>query len=312
MGSGFDGLLTDPSPGRSTLAKDRLAPALQLCISSLIWGFGFIATRWAMEGAGPLWVTTLRFGIAAAACAPFVATLSAVRAGITREQVRYAAFPGFFLAACLILQTIGLRYTTATNSSFLTAMYVVFVPPVAWLFGRHRVPRGHAFFIAIALLGTALMCKVVELKLNTGDLLTLACAAIGACHIVSLSVIGPRVRSAFAFNWLQVMWALAWTVPFGFIFEGPLTWHVSLHSSIGLFTLGILSSIVAFVLQVNAQRTLNPALASLLCLLESPFAAVLAFLLLGERLGWVQWAGAALIMVASLLAVRAEVQASAT
>src|SRR5689334_1843453 len=132
----------------------------ELVLAAGIWGFGFIATRWALHDIGPLWLSALRFLLAAAISLPAMSAMPSLRPTLTRSQMKLAIGPGLFLGASLILQTVGLVYTTATNSGFITTLYVLFVPVLGWMFLRQRVRRVHGLLVAIALTGTALICQV--------------------------------------------------------------------------------------------------------------------------------------------------------
>ncbi len=273
----------------------------ELVLAAAIWGFGFIATRWTLAEVGPFWLSALRFLLAAAIALPFVAA----RGGLSRKQVLLAAPPGLLLGASLVFQTAGLVHTTATNSGFVTTLYILFVPLIGFAFLRQKIRALHFGLVLLALAGTALICRLESTAVNVGDLLTLACAVLAAGHLVWLSAIGKRIQSPFAFNAFQGFWAglaaLVVAIPFEAApaIPGP-------RALGGLAFLVVVSTMLAFLLQVRAQRVLPASLASLLCLLESPFAALFAFLFLAERLAPLQWTGAALIMVASVLAVRLE------
>lgn len=284
---------------------------VELVAASTIWGFSFIAVRWSLDGMAALWIVALRFLIAFALTMPVLLSIPGARAGLTRKQLWLALLPGLLLCSALVLQTFGLRFTTATNSGFITCLYVLFVPPLARVVLKQPLSLAHASLVLVALVGTALICNLQSLVLNVGDLLTLACAVASAGHIVAIGRIAKHLRSPFAFNALQSVVAGCAALTFAVALEPFPTWPMPAHALYGFAFVAVVSTILAFLMQVRAQRVLSTPLASILFLLESPFAALGAFFLLGERLGVLQWSGAALILVASAGAVGLEARAAA-
>ncbi len=155
----------------------------------------------------------------------------------------------------------------------------------------------------LALFGAFLMMGQKLSHLNKGDLLTLACAAIGAVHIIYLGRVSPTVKDVIRFNNWQSLFCLLPLLPFWlYADKTPLT-NISSESWMGVIYLAIGSSAVAFSLQVRAQKVLSDTTASMLFLLESPFAFLFGFLLLSERLDWLQSCGAILILISSALTI---------
>jgi drug/metabolite transporter (DMT)-like permease len=215
-----------------------------------------------------------------------------------------AALPAFSLGGTLFFQTWGMQHTTATNSSFITILYVVFVPLLETIVLRKAPPRILWLWIVAALAGAALMCRLHELKLNVGDMLTLCCAFLAAVHILLTGWAVRRIQSPFLFNgWTAVMSAaLLW--PLAVATEGWPHLPTELTPWLGIAYLSLVSTLVAFLLQVRAQRVLSPSLSSMLFLLESPFGALFAYAVLGERLLPGQWLGAGIILIAAFGATR--------
>jgi drug/metabolite transporter (DMT)-like permease len=251
-------------------------------------------------------------------------------------QVGLAAWPGFLVAGTVMLQTWGLQYTTATKSGFLTCLYVLIVPLLEAVTGRQKLQLRTLICAALALIGVGFMTGLdqalgfsqpaanispellAKMRLNWGDVLTLGCALAASGHIIAVGRSVEKARQltgqeldSFRFNVHQSIWAglplLALTLPIFGVNVSPLgdqahawplasAWAAGWKPIAGLLMLAIGSTLIAFALQVRAQKSLNPSLASLIFLLESPFAAIFAFWLLGETLGGPQLFGAALIM----------------
>ncbi len=300
--------------------------AVELVVTSAMWGFGFIATIWALEAIGALWVSSLRFFIAAIFMGASGILFSLVvnkrfPKSMNVKELNMSAAPGFFLAGTIVLQTKGLLYTTATNSGFITTLYVLFVPLVEMLCFKKKLHRVHGFLVAIALIGAALMCKLnLQQGLQgsaLGDLLTLGAALFATAHIIMVGTVSKKTASVLTFNTLQTLWAALWATAFALYFEGSFEGVLrSLHDASPRVLLGGLgflifgSTIFAFAMQIRAQKVLPASLASMIFLLESPFAALLAFLLLGEKIDSLQAFGGVLILASAAFSVRLETKAT--
>lgn len=285
------------------LTKPRAV--LELILAAVFWGFGFIATIWALKFLSPSAIIFYRFLIAFSVSLIVLILTKTPRATYIHEA-KLTFLPGILLWATLFFQTWGLELTTATKSSFITTLYVMIVPVLMWGMRKEKLSFLHWIGVAMALLGTALIIDLHRLQtslevFNWGDFLTLLCAFAAAASIISIGNRTSRTKSPFAFNAFQSFWVTLIAVvalPFS------ERWNLAGMSNegwIGLMSLGLGSSLLAFWLQVRAQRVLSASVASLLFLLESPIACLFAFLLLNESMNPTQWLGAILIMIACSL-----------
>ena len=148
----------------------------------------------------------------------------------------------------------------------------------------------------------------LDMKFNFGDLLTLGCAVASTFHILFVSSAAQKVKSGFRFNIYQTFWSLLIILPFlayEMKYNGILLWPETVHlkSILSILFLSFFVTLVAFTLQVIAQKSVSSTTASLLCLLEAPFAFMFAFLILGEKLIGFQILGIILILGSSALSV---------
>lgn len=309
-------MTSSPSPPASSFDQPSKASAvLELVLASSLWGFGFVAAAWALESWSTFWVNAFRCILALAAGFVIAIFLPSLRRAFTWTQWRLAFWPGVFLAATLVIQTWGLEYTTATKSGFITVLYVLFVPLLERQVLKIALPRNHWLYVVTALMGVALICGLVRelgmttqsalgsgldarARLNIGDLITLLCALFASVQIFWFALIKERIGSAFGFNLMQTAWAGAISLALALIFAPLPTLMPTTHALQGVFALGLGSTLIAFSLQVRAQKKISTSLASLLFLLESPFAAVFAMILLGESLGRIEWLGGIVILFA--------------
>ena len=290
--------------------KQIVTAGLELTFAGMLWGFGFIAVIWALRGMGPLSITGWRFALAAVAGLGITLAIKPLRKQMEKEQFFLAMIPGLLISLSLILQTWGLKHTTATKSGFITTLYVLFVPVMEKVWFKRRLPKRHYFYVFLALIGVALICdlpgelmgKVEGGGANFGDFLTLLCAIAASFQILWFGKIAPKIKSSFTFNNFQSVWAGIIPLLLSFAFEPFPTPSFADNSMWGLASLAFGSTLIAFALQVRAQKIISPSVASLLFLLESPFATLFAILFLNESLRTIQWFGAGLILVSAGLA----------
>ena len=312
---------SQPSPQNERATN---AATLELTFAAAMWGFGFVGVVWALRYLGPFGVTGWRFALAFVVGSVVIAVLPGLRKQVNLREFKLAFWPGIFLAGTLVLQTWGLKYTTATKSGFLTTLYVLVVPLLDMFILKRKAPRFHLIYVALALLGVALICDLPQMMFNSftvspvdtgsvavtsvealartrwniGDWLTLACMLAASLQIFWFGVIQKKITSSFNFNVYQTFWAGLIPLPLALWLEPLPTSLPHGEPLIGILMISFGSTLIAFALQVRAQKVISPSLASLLYLLESPFAAIFAFILLGERFTTQGSLGAALILVA--------------
>jgi drug/metabolite transporter (DMT)-like permease len=289
------------------LNRRRLA-VLELLIATAFWGFGFVATIWAMPTVDAFELTLLRFAFAGVVGLP--AVVAVARSGGTQKMARMSLLPAMFLTSTLIFQTWGLEYTAPTKSAFITTLYVVFVPLLEVILAGRAISAALWACVALALAGTALMVRLGFSAVNYGDVLTFICALTATGQIYWMGKVSPRVERPFAFNIFQCLWSIPMTLPF--VHLGGLGARLVHFAEwppkalAGIASLAIGSTVIAFYLQVRAQTKLSPTVSSLLFLLESPFALLFSLLLTSKSLSATESAGALLIFVAALWATRLE------
>lgn len=286
----------------ATARSDERRAFVELLFAVTLWAFGFIAGRWLLQGPGPLWGNAIRYAVATTASLPVLLLLRPSWAD-WREAWWQAMPAGLALSATLALQLAGLQYTTVANSAFITCLYVLFVPLLGPLFGAERTAPRMWGFAAMALVGCYLMAAPERGRWNVGDLLTLASAVGATCQIQFVQRVAPRVRSVFLFNTAQSIWAGWPTAVLALFSEEPLRYPFPPIAWAGILSLALGATLVAFVIQLRVQKLLPVMLVSVVYLLESPIAAVMAYYAFGERLLAVQQAGAVLIVVAATLAI---------
>ncbi len=279
----------------------RIQANLLLLLAAAIWGGGFVAQSTAMKAIGPYWFIGLRFAIAALAVLPFAMRETRKASGkSTPRHLMLFLLTGLALFGGAVTQQIGLQTTTVTNSSFITGLYVVFVPLIAVVFLR-RMPHWVIWPGAIlAVTGIYLLSGGQLSALSRGDLLTVVCAVFWAGQItfagMAVSETGRPLTLAMSQFAITAVCALAIAVAIE-----PISWSAIYGAAPEILYVGLFSSGLAFSLQVIGQRYTTSSQAAIFLSSEALFGAMLGALLLGETMSPLGYAGCALMFSAMLL-----------
>jgi drug/metabolite transporter (DMT)-like permease len=280
----------------------RLTADLLLLGSAAIWGLAFVFQKTAMQELGPLTFIAARSAIAALVLVP-VAVFEARQAAGGRPVdgvglARIALWAGLAFFAGAALQQIGLVTATVTNAGFLTALYVVFVPILMWIWFREAPARIVWPAAAVSFAGTWLLGGGTVGALSRGDVLIAVCAVFWAVHVLVCRASAPFGRPVL-FTCLQFV-VVAALAALGAAASEAVTVEKLWRAAPQIAFVGILSSAVTFTILTIALRHTPPSEASIIISSESLFAALAGAILLGERLTPIAWAGAALIVAATL------------
>ena len=252
-----------------------------------IWGFTFPAMKVSLDYLPPILFLAYRFGLAS------LLMLLVFRSKVLkRETLKEGFIVGLTLFFGHGFQIVGLKYTTASNSAFITSLYVVFTPFIAYFILRDRLKPRDVISLAVALAGLYLISGA-SLDFNYGDLLTVFCALSFAFQIVLIQKFGEKDYLSLAF-W-QIFWNFVFSLAFALLFEPlvpptePLPWLGVLYTS-------IFATVIAFTLQVKHQRNTKAHKAALIYSAEPIFGHIAAFLTIREVLSPKGYLGATLIM----------------
>lgn len=281
-----------------------------LVIAGIIWGLSFTCVKWALVDFTTTQLLFWRFFTAFILGETAFFLINKKLWKDSHSDILLSLKPGLFLGVSLLFQIHGLHYTTATNSGFITSLYVILIPFISILLFKTKIKLAHFIFAALAFTGMTFLLDMHSstLSLNKGDLLTLGSAITAAFQIIYIGLTAPKAKNTFRYNNYQTFWCMLVVIPF-FIFENYQKqisiWpkSTSAMSILGLGLLILFVSIIAFYLQVQAQKKLSTTTASMLCLLEAPFSFIFASLLIGETLVGLQIVGAILILASSALSV---------
>ena len=291
-----------------------LLGVLALLLTALIWGFAFSAQSIGMRHLGPCSFNALRSFIGALALAPCIVLLdllghkrpslwgNAQSPAERRCLLLGGVACGFFLGVASMLQQVGIQSTTTAKAGFLTALYIIIVPLLGWLFLKRHVAWSIWLAVALALVGLALLCGLsIHTGFEVGDLWLLSCALMFSFQILTIDHFVQKV-DCVRLSCLQFLTAGVVSLPVA-LFVGESFRANDIQSALGpLLFCGVLSSGVAYTLQVVGQKFVQPAIATLLMSLESVFSAVGGWLFLKQTLTLRELFGCAAILAAVLMA----------
>jgi len=276
----------------------RRVSVLQLLLASAIWGFAFVAQRAGMEHVGPFTFNGVRFLLGSAVLVPFLLIRgpreSAPEPGSRKSVAWGLALAGLVLFGAASLQQVGIVHTTAGKAGFITGLYVVIVPLLGLL---RRQRTGLAVWVgaAFAVGGLYLLSITSGFGMGLGEGLVLASAFGWAVYVHVIGWLVGRVRPLLvAAVQFAVCGALSLVVA---LFAEVISLADLLQAGIPLLYVGLLSTGVAYTLQVIGQRRVDPARTGVILSLEGAFAVLGGWLLLGESMTARMLAGCGLMLV---------------
>lgn len=286
--------------------KKQIKGSLYLLLATTIWGFAFIAQSVGMDKIGPFTFQAVRCALAVLFLIPcsFLMELRSCRVRESAEKWKNPALwkvgliCGCALFVATSLQQVGLVYTDAGKAGFLTAMYIVWVPVLGIFLGQ-KPPFTIVFSVAMAVVGLYLLSCMGVTQINKGDLLLTGCALAFAVQITCIDRFAGEL-DGLRLNCVQALVVTVLSIPFMLLTE-TVSWGDVLACWKPLCFAGILSMGVAYTMQVNGQKSLEPTTASLIMSLESVFAVLGGWWLLGETMTLWETTGCVLVFAAVIL-----------
>lgn len=274
--------------------------SLLLLLTAIIWGSAFVAQSVGMDYVGPFTFTCTRSVLGGIVLIPFLLWVHNGKIKVTKVEVIGGICCGIALFAASNAQQIGLIHTTVGKGGFITSLYVVMVPILGLIFGK-RVAGRIWFCVGLSVIGLYLLCMTEgSFVLAYGDFIILICAVLFSMHIMIIDYFSPKgdgvVISCIQFFTCAVLSG----VVMGIAEQPSVTSIVDARYSI-LYA-GVLSSGVAYTLQIVAQKGVNPTIASLILCLESVVSAIAGWLLLQEAMSAREILGCVLMFGAIVLA----------
>ena len=281
--------------------------AIMLLLTAFIWGTAFVAQSVGMDYLGPFTFNGVRSLIGGVALLPCIWLLRMLNKKedeqkVQREKknlIQGGIACGLLLFAASSLQQIGIQYTSAGKSGFITAFYIVIVP-VLGIFLHKKIGWKVWIAVLLALAGLYFLCITEKFTIGKGDILIFLCALVFSLHIMVIDYFSPKVDGV-KMSCIQFFVCGIVSIPFMFVLETPNVTDI-VAGWMPLLYAGVLSCGVAYTLQIIGQKNVNPAIASLILSLESCFSVLAGWAVLGEHLSARESVGCILMFVVIILA----------
>lgn len=316
--------------------KKRMISNFLLLLTACIWGVAFVAQSVGMDYIGPCTFAFSRFLIGGVVLIPVILVMDKSRKkqvekhyeDMTPTERKYADILktegnttekiiiekakkeqrivtlaagiccGTALATASMAQQYGIQYTSVGKAGFITTLYIIIVPFLG-LFVKKKVPLKVWISALIAMFGLYMICMTESLQLSRGDAFVLLCAFLFSIQILLVDYFSPKADpvkiSCVQFFTCAVICGVC-----AVIFETP-SWGGIVAAGIPILYAGVMSSGVAYTLQVVAQRNTDPTVASLIMSLESVIATLAGWVLLNQHLSAIELGGCALVFTAIVL-----------
>ena len=269
----------------------RTRAELYLLSLTVIWGSTFVLTKFILESASPFVYVAIRFFVASLLFAAFFFRSLRI---ISKDAVTKGLVLGVLLFFGFTLQTIGMKFTTASKSAFITGLMVVFTPIFQLIIERKAPKIGNIIGVVLVSIGLYLLTSPQGSEFNIGDALTLVCAVLFSIYTVYLSVYGkeydPAHLTFVQFTSTAILAVIA--IPF---LETP---HLNLTSNflLNITYLAVMPTVVALYVMAKYQKYTTPTRSAIIYSMEPPIAAIFAFFIISEQIGLVGIFGGALVL----------------
>ena len=286
--------------------KNKLRGTAALVTAVLIWGSAFIAQSVAMDSIGPFTFLFFRNALAILFLIPLAFVFDLGKCSMQESAKKWtdpklwkAGIPcGLALFAAASFQQIGLVYTDAGKAGFITAMYIVVVPLLGF-FVKRKPPKAALFSVVLAVAGLYLLSAVGVSSINLGDLLLMGCAVCYAFQIMGVELFGEGL-DGIRLNCVQVVVTFVLSAVCMVVLETVRMADV--YAAFGAIAYaGILSTGIAFSLQIVGQKDLEPTAASIIMSMESVVAVICGALILKETMNGWEISGCVLMFAALLI-----------
>lgn len=304
---------------QSNAIKKQIRGSIMLFIAALIWGSAFVAQSEGMEYVEPFTFASVRFFIGSIVLLPVISFMkkketgdgnllsgydknTGVKGFIKKYQllITGSIFCGLALTAGTNFQQWGIKYVSSVGKAgFITTLYIILVPIFSLFIGKKVRPLIW-IALAFAVSGLYFLCVTERLTFELLDILLIMCAVFFAVQIMVVDHYVDRVNPV-ALSSLQFFIVGIISGVCMLIFEKPTLAGIIAAAGPILYA-GVMSSGIAFTLQVVAQKDLDPTLASMIMSLESVVSVLSGFLLLGQKLSIREGIGCILMFVGVILA----------
>lgn len=276
---------------------------LFLLLASFFWGTTFVAQMVGMDEIGPFAYGMGRYVIGFFVVLLIWLALSGQRRkarekGAWQSGWKYGIGAGCIMFVGSAMQQVAMLYTTAGKTAFITCLYIIFVPLFARLIGK-RIRPENWLGAAVAVAGLYCLSIKGDFDLNFGDILAFIGAFFWSFHILFIDRYASRADGVEISASQLGVCAILNTV--ACLWLETFAWQQLVGAAVPILYAAVLSSGVAFTLQIMGQKTAEPAPAAVIMSLESVFGALGGWLVLGETMNHEEILGCCLMLAGMLI-----------
>lgn len=293
------------------MKTSQLKNSLLLLLAAAIWGFAFVAQSVGMDYVGPFTFNMTRNiigGLVLIPCIFFLKKINAsaeINASKSEKNANKMVWIGglccgLCLAIASSLQQLGIQYTTVGRAGFITACYIILVPIFSWILLKKKCNPIIWFCVLLSVVGLYLLCMQGSFALGKGEVLVMLCAVAYTFHILVIDHFAPYVDCVKMSCIQFFVCGIVCAIP-TFLLESPQLTNI-LQAWMPILYAGVLSSGVAYTLQIIGQKNMNPTVASLILSMESCISVLAGWMLLHQKLSFKELLGCAFMLTAIILA----------
>ena len=261
-------------------------------IATIFFGMTYVLTKICLNYSTELHIISFRFLIA------FVISLIFLQRKIFPlkiKEILYSLILSVLLFMVFITMTIGVKYTTATNASFLISLSVIFIPFFSWIFNKEKPKKSIFIVLIIALIGIMLLTLDKNLEFHIGDILCLICSLLFSFHVLITERFvknnNPITLGVLQFGGVALL---------SFLVQYPIekfTLPKNEKFWISLMILSVFCTALAYIIQTVSQKKLSSTLVGFILSLEPIFSGIFGYFILNEYLSFQQYIGAFLLLI---------------
>ena len=265
---------------------------IYMFIATVFFGMTYVLTKICLNYSTELHIISFRFLIA------FVISLIFLQRKIFPikiKEILYSLILSVLLFMVFITMTIGVKYTTATNASFLISLSVIFIPFFSWIFNKEKPKKSIFIVLIIALIGIMLLTLDKNLEFHIGDILCLICSLLFSFHVLITERFvknnNPITLGVLQFGGVALL---------SFLVQYPIekfTLPKNEKFWISLMILSVFCTALAYIIQTVSQKKLSSTLIGLILSLEPIFSGIFGYFILNEYLSPQQYIGAFLLLI---------------
>ena len=283
----------------------KSASIISALLCTFIWGTTFIAQDTGMDNIGPYVFNSVRFFVGFIALIPFYLFLEKKNTIkiITKNKKRFLILSfsiGVFLFFASVFQQVALLYTDVANAAFFTIFYVPMVPIIVFFLFKKKIHWSVWPSVVLCVIGGYFLTNFQDTTVRLGDTLVIICALFWSLHIIFIGIIIEEFNAPILIGLIQTFVVSVCSLIPGLIFEEFVLVDI-LSQKIQILYAGVLSGGIAFVLQIYAQKNIQPAPSAIIFSLEGVFATAAAWIILSQILNFNNILGCTFILIGVLI-----------